>query len=207
MHPDLQRYLDGELTRASLPPELAAEADEWDSLLADAARLAQTRAPAQIEARVMAALAASAREPWWRRAAHALVEPRTVRVRPAVLAGAALAVLALVAWPWMQRARALRGGGAAPVVYVRFELQAPRARSVSLAGDFNQWRRGVTELQDPDGDGVWTAMVPLRAGMYQYMFVVDGRDWVSDPRAPRSVDDGFGMRNSLIAVEPPPRTS
>jgi hypothetical protein len=37
------------------------------------------------------------------------------------------------------------------------------------------------------------------------MFVVDGEVWVTDPRAERYVDDGFGMRNALIAVQPPER--
>src|SRR5437660_319363 len=39
----------------------------------------------------------------------------------------------------------------------------------------------------------------LAVGQHQYAFVVDGQRWVADPGAP-AVDDGFGRRNSVVAV-------
>lgn len=60
-------------------------------------------------------------------------------------------------------------------VYVRFAVDVPAAHSVALAGDFNDWDPGASRLR-PAGAGQWEALVPLTPGVYQYMFVVDGRE-------------------------------
>jgi len=88
------------------------------------------------------------------------------------------------------------------VVYVQFELKAPGARSVAVGGDFDDWS-GASPLEDPDGDGIWTGRVAVRPGVYTYMFLVDGSDWVTDPEANRYTDDGFGNRNAVLAVAAP----
>ena len=231
MRPELQQYLDGEISADALPPELRQEAREWDALLDDALALPREHAPPWLESRVMASLpplpgGAGRRARLgeaWGRAFGWLLRPRAITLRPAtlILGGAALvAVIAL--WP---RSAADEGGrsaaaqatppGAAAggtnasgpadasVVYVQFTLTAPGARSVEVAGDFNGWQPQRAELRDTEGDGVWSALIPLPAGVHKYMFVIDGRRWVSDPHAHRFVDDGFGMKNSLIAVAPP----
>jgi hypothetical protein len=54
-----------------------------------------------------------------------------------------------------------------------------------------------------DGDGVWTGAVPLPPGLHKYMFLIDGKEWVTDPHAERYYDDGYGMRNAVITVVPP----
>src|SRR5690606_32428185 len=90
-------------------------------------------------------------------------------------------------------------------VYVQFVMSAPGARSVALAGDFNEWTPSVA-LEDPDGDGVWTGRVALEAGVHEYMFVIDGTEWRPDPNALSYTDDGFGRRNSVLAVAPLDRT-
>ncbi|MFO1518731.1 MAG: hypothetical protein U1F57_03560 [bacterium] len=83
------------------------------------------------------------------------------------------------------------------IFYVRFALKNPGARSVSVSGDFNQWEE--TALQKSGGeDGVFTLELPLKEGTYTYAFLVDGKKWVADPSAPRSIEDGFGNKNSVI---------
>jgi hypothetical protein len=84
-------------------------------------------------------------------------------------------------------------------VPVRFVLHAPKARSVSVAGDFNSWKRSKTTLADDNGNGVWTVTVYLTPGRYQYKFVVDGK-WVVDPDAPGYHVDGFGGRNAVLSI-------
>lgn len=94
------------------------------------------------------------------------------------------------------------GGGATgmeAVVYVQFVLEAPGANSVAVAGDFSEWEPEYT-LEDVDGDGVWTGRVPVRPGVHSYMFLIDGTEWQTDPRAERYSDDGFGNRNAVLAV-------
>jgi 1,4-alpha-glucan branching enzyme len=85
------------------------------------------------------------------------------------------------------------------VVYVQFMLDAPGASSVSVAGDFSEWEPSFT-LEDVDGDGVWTGRVPVQPGVHTYMFLIDGTEWRTDPRADRYRDDGFGNRNAVLAV-------
>jgi hypothetical protein len=163
------------------------------------------------EGRVMAEVRRRAAARAGRRGWGWLVAPREVRLvlRP-WMAGAALAaaagLVAIVARP--------RAGGAPPApavaqraesVFVRFELYAPAARSVNLAGSFNRWNAGTTPLVRVDGSGLWTVTVPLPPGTAQYGFMVDGQRWVPDPAAP-SVDDGFGRRNSVVAVPGEGRT-
>ena len=217
MHPDLQRYLDGELKRAALPPDLAREADEWDALLGDAAPLRDApAAPAWLEGRIMASLPRQPQTAWPRRLWEWVVLPHPVSLRPiTALAGAAALIAALVMWPRAQqpttpaaqRTASAVPAGQQPIVYVQFSLVAPGARSVEVAGDFNGWQPVRAQLRDPEGDGTWSGMIPVAAGMHKYMFVIDGRRWVSDPRAHRFVDDGFGMKNSLLSVVPPARSS
>ncbi|MBX6362372.1 MAG: isoamylase early set domain-containing protein [Gemmatimonadetes bacterium] len=216
MHPDLQRYLDGEIPRSALTPELAREAEEWRELLTDLARLGEPKAPTWLECRVMAALPARPRDAWWRRALRWAIEPHTIRLRPVALLPVA-ALAALLAWPRSRptataapddaAAGAVGGTDGGAMVYVQFVLKAPQARSVAVAGDFNAWQPAAAELRDANGDGVWTGFIPLPAGVHKYMFVVDGQRWISDPQAERYVDDGFGMRNALISVTPPVRSS
>jgi 1,4-alpha-glucan branching enzyme len=80
----------------------------------------------------------------------------------------------------------------------------PGARSVEVVGSFNDWSRGMLHLSDDAHNGIWHAEAVLPAGQHEYMFVVDGDRWVSDPLAGRYVDDGFGagQQNSLLFVRP-----
>lgn len=218
MHSDLHRYLDGEIPREAVPAEIVAEAEEWDALLGAAAELGRARAPADLERRVMTAIARlEPRVPGWKRWLRWLVAPRTVQVRPAgvLLTAAAAAALLLALWPDARPpvpagspppGTAFASDGAEPaVVFVQFVYAGGNARSVAIAGDFNGWDPARHELRDPDGDGVWTAVVPVPVGIHKYMFVVDGEQWVTDPNAERTIEDGFGMRNALLSVVPPPR--
>src|SRR5207245_1056130 len=207
-HPLVKRLLDGELTVAHLPPELRAEGEEALRLVGAADRAPIALSPA-LEERVMAAVRRHAASPG-RRAWRWLNAPRDVelrlRVRPWAVWGGALAAAAglalLLASP--ASAPAPRGGAQARVgqrdsVFVRFVLYAPGARRVAVAGTFNQWDRSAALLVPAGTSGVWTTTLALPVGQHQYAFVVDGARWVVDPAAP-AVDDGFGRRNSVVAV-------
>jgi 1,4-alpha-glucan branching enzyme len=49
-------------------------------------------------------------------------------------------------------------------------------------------------------NGVWTVSIPLKPGEHSYMFVVDGKAWVTDPKAETYRDDGFGNKNAVMRV-------
>jgi 1,4-alpha-glucan branching enzyme len=92
---------------------------------------------------------------------------------------------------------------------ILFRYEAPAARMVTLAGNFNNW--GGTEgggrydptidaMTDDDGDGIWTIVMALAPGRYQYKFVIDnGVRWELDPSNPNTGEEG-GFTNSLIIV-------
>ncbi|MFN3938970.1 MAG: T9SS type A sorting domain-containing protein, partial [Chitinophagales bacterium] len=41
-------------------------------------------------------------------------------------------------------------------------------------GTFNGWCGGCNPLADADGDGIWTATIPLASGFYEYKYAADG---------------------------------
>jgi len=84
-------------------------------------------------------------------------------------------------------------------IVVRFELVAPEANSVSLVGDFNNWSEEQHVLQDRDNDGVWEVEVPLERGeVYTYNFLINDKEWISDPRAVNHIEDSFGGEKSVL---------
>ena len=84
-------------------------------------------------------------------------------------------------------------------VTVRLTFYAPGAKKVAIAGDFNKWKIDGKGLRK-QGDGNWVAEIHLKPGAYDYMFVVDGKNWVADPNAELYHDDGFGDKNSVLRV-------
>jgi 1,4-alpha-glucan branching enzyme len=86
-------------------------------------------------------------------------------------------------------------GRAATVV---LRCHAPDAKSVYVAGAFNDWRPDVTPLQ-PQANGLWTIELDLPPGDYEYRFVVDGC-WCSDPEAKETVPNPFGDYNAVLRV-------
>ena len=83
---------------------------------------------------------------------------------------------------------------------VRFVLMRAEAASVAVAGSFNQWSPSSHPLVRTKAGGLWTLVVPLSPGEYVFMYVVDGKEWVSPPLAEDYVDDGFGAKNGIVVV-------
>ncbi len=85
-------------------------------------------------------------------------------------------------------------------VLVRF--RDPSAQDVRIAGEFNGWvpDKGVRSLIEADEKGrVWTKILQLAPGRYQYRYVVDG-EWREDPGNPEGVPSDVGGRNSILVV-------
>ena len=81
---------------------------------------------------------------------------------------------------------------------VRLEFIHPAAQSVLVAGTFNDWRPGASEMVSV-GDGRWLKELMLAPGVYEYRLVVDG-EWMPDPRASETVTNPFGESNSVLRV-------
>jgi len=215
---DLHRHLDGELPLEGLGEETRREAGAWERLLgAFRVETPRSAAPPWLETRIMAEIEALPEPGVLGRIASWLLNPQPVRVSPLVVGvvAAALTAVLLVGRqdsgpgsfapapgenPVTPAALAAHRGEA--VIFVQFILDAPGASSVAVAGDFDGWE-GSHALEDPDGDGVWAGRVPVRPGVHAYMFLVDGSTWMTDPRADRYTEDGFGNRNAILAVAAP----
>ncbi len=103
---------------------------------------------------------------------------------------------------------ATAGGGMAPVLFlpeppeaqqVDFAYFDAKAKSVSVAGTFNNWKPQASPLRNV-GAGEWCLQLLLEPGRYEYRFLVDG-EWRIDPMARQQVTDLCGGVNSVLVVE------
>jgi hypothetical protein len=218
----IQRFLDQELSageRVEFLTMLARDeaarrrALELAGLALAARRLPRPAVPAGFVERVVSRTVPVRAVPAsrWRRLAEPWLAPRMLRWNLGSAAAAATLVLVLLAgalfgrqWstpPAAPAGPASAASGPEPIVLVRLVVVQPDARTVEVAGDFNGWDPGRTPLQPASG-GAWTVTLPLEPGRYEYMFVVNGQDWVADPFAVEQLDDGFGSRNAVIDGRP-----
>lgn len=88
---------------------------------------------------------------------------------------------------------------------VAFEIRAPQAREVWLAGEMTGWDARKRAMAR-GADGVWRLALDLAPGQWLYKFVVDGR-WVHDPATPDHDADGQGGQHSFVFVGEGPWTA
>ncbi|MFA5859333.1 MAG: isoamylase early set domain-containing protein [Elusimicrobiota bacterium] len=82
-------------------------------------------------------------------------------------------------------------------VWLKFDLPAPEnASTVSLVGDFNNWDEKSGQMIRSNGN--WTIIVPLQPKCYKYMFVIDGKKYMSDPKSKNVIEDNDGRKKSVI---------
>lgn len=81
---------------------------------------------------------------------------------------------------------------------VHFEFNHPAAKSVFIAGTFNDWRPEATPMIFLE-QGRWAKDLALPPGDYEYCLVVDGQ-WKPDPQAAETVANPFGGMNSIRRV-------
>lgn len=81
---------------------------------------------------------------------------------------------------------------------IELTFDAPDAKEVQVAGSFNRWRPEANPMQHTES-GEWTTRLMLKAGQYEYLFVVD-EEWVVDPRAVESAANSCGGLNSVLKV-------
>src|SRR4051812_32930524 len=70
------------------------------------------------------------------------------------------------------------------------------AKSVALAGSFNNWDPKKTPMKDL-GAGVYGATLELKKGRYTYKFVLNGDVWQHDGDNPKTEPDGKSGFNSV----------
>lgn len=146
------------------------------------------------------------------------MSPQTIQVRPGLVAAAVVLLVgaAVTLWPTprstapstepaAQTAPPASTSAATPVaqrevVWMPFMYANDEASSVAVAGDFSEWEPIPMSEKTVDGQTVWTGMVPVPKDEHQYMFVIDGSRWVTDPLAPVQRSDGFGNTNAVLQL-------
>ncbi|RKZ11432.1 hypothetical protein DRQ53_03210 [bacterium] len=219
----MNRYLDGELSEDEATafiealendPSLGSELHAHESIHAAGRSLGAESAPAGFADRLMQRLAdesgshashRSFRANWWPALAAAAMIVfafglgRVTNWGPGSLAsGSQPAPLSISAEPiaFASSPGSVQG---LRVVHVTYTPGDTSLQSVFVAGSFNAWN--ATEVPMHLDGAVWTAVLVLPPGSYEYMFVEDGERWVTDPLAVRSRDDGFGSRNAVLDLE------
>ena len=84
------------------------------------------------------------------------------------------------------------------VLYNKFEISAPEAKEVSLAGSFNHWNTQANPMKK-DKKGTWKATLSLETGRYEYRFFADGNR-ENDPYCSCGVANEFGGQNCVKIV-------
>ena len=82
---------------------------------------------------------------------------------------------------------------------VTFSVRAEVGSKVFIAGSFNNWDPTDKQMVDKKGDGVFTGVLTLAPGDYQYKFVIDGT-WCADPECADWIQNDHGTLNSVKHV-------
>jgi 1,4-alpha-glucan branching enzyme len=82
---------------------------------------------------------------------------------------------------------------------VKFAYTAPHAKSVAVAGTFNNWNPKSYPMK-AGAKGHWSCSVKLSPGRYEYRFVVNGTQWVNDPVAKECCPNALGGQNCVLHV-------
>jgi anti-sigma factor RsiW len=189
--------------RMEADPSLKEEFDALARMIRKVETSERKAPPAFFTAEVMRRL--PARKPGFlKQVSEFLLKGRVLKWNMATaFAGVALAVLVLVLASRHQETLPVQMAAApqqAQTVTVTMNLYAPEARHVAVAGTFNKWKTDANILTKGE-NGTWTISIPLNPGTYSYMFVVDGKAWVTDPNAESYRDDGFGYKNAVLRVK------
>lgn len=80
-----------------------------------------------------------------------------------------------------------------------FRLHRPKARIISLVGDFNNWNPENDPLSR-GRDGIWRLRKKLHRGNFRYCYVVDG-EWTVDVYNRDTASSDTGQACSIIRVE------
>jgi peroxiredoxin len=92
------------------------------------------------------------------------------------------------------------GGGEFEVL---FSYRPDRAaKTVHLAGTFNEWSNSRNPLEGPNEQGRYETRIRLKPGTYNYKFVLDGEYWTHDPASSHLVGV---LHESLLVVGEPGR--
>jgi 1,4-alpha-glucan branching enzyme len=85
-------------------------------------------------------------------------------------------------------------------VEVTFEVEAPdNASNVAIVADFLDWNPEPMKRTAKTSFYKFKTRLP-KNGEFQFRYLLDGREWLNDPKADQYVPNGLGEDNSLIST-------
>jgi hypothetical protein len=216
------RYFDGELNdrearefleAIAADPRLEKELRDFERVLALGKALPVPKAPAGFTEQVMARISLEERRETGTERKPFRLPVFGIRWAGVAVAAAAIA-LAYIGGVYTARNRPVapattletgpgfvnQAAAESGLRYVRLAY-VPGNQSVekvTVVGSFNNWDPEATPLQRQDG--VWSTILVLAPGNYEYLFFENSARWVTDPLAVQTRDDGFGGSNAVLEV-------
>ncbi len=81
----------------------------------------------------------------------------------------------------------------------RFVIYRPDADRAEIIGTFTQWK--PVAMKKTGHGGYWSLTLNLKEGEYQYSYLVEDGQQITDPTVPERVQDDFGGENSIITIK------
>lgn len=81
----------------------------------------------------------------------------------------------------------------------RFVIYRPHAEQADIIGTFTNWQPLAMEKIGPSG--YWSLTLNLPEGEYQYSYLVEDGQQITDPTVSERVQDDFGGENSILSVK------
>ena len=85
-----------------------------------------------------------------------------------------------------------------------FTFYSSNAKSVSIAGSFNNWNPSGNFFLKIN-DSTWTIQLTIKPDFYYYKLVVDG-NWIPDPSHDWKINDGGNSYNSIVKIGNPEKS-
>ena len=84
---------------------------------------------------------------------------------------------------------------------IDFYFQHSNAKEVILTGDFVDWSKDGIQLKFDEKKGLWKKSISFPGvGVFRYKFLIDKKQWMSDPRNLYRENDGFNGFNSKVII-------
>lgn len=83
-------------------------------------------------------------------------------------------------------------------IKIYFRYHDLGAEAVFLSGSFNGWNPEANPMKK-NREGVWSAVMNLFPGIYEYRFIVDGL-WKNDPACEQYHLNQYGSHDCILTV-------
>lgn len=85
---------------------------------------------------------------------------------------------------------------------VTFEFESDAATAVALVCEANDWQPVEMKKAKTNGSPFKTKLRLPKDEQFQYLYLVDGQNWVNDETADAQMPNEYGATNSVVSTVP-----